>query len=81
MWYNDVGGKMKAKEINIQEDESIKLPRSWKNGKAYVLESKDVLVIKKYSVPDFSYVRPKLRKLKDKISQRDIDLAIRATRG
>ncbi|MEK7142772.1 MAG: hypothetical protein AAB785_01045 [Patescibacteria group bacterium] len=72
---------MKSKEIDVQKNESIKLPRNWKNGKAYVLESNDIIVIKKYSVPDFAYVRSKLRKIKDKISQKDINLAIKAVRG
>ena len=72
---------MKSKEIDIRKNESIKLPQSWTNGRAYILESKDILIVKKYSVPDFSYVRAKLRKIKDKVSQKDIDLAVKATRG
>ena len=72
---------MKSKEIDIQKNESIKLPQNWEKGKAYILESNDIIVIKKYAVPDFAYVRSKLRKIKDKISQRDINLATKAARG
>lgn len=71
---------MKTKEIDIRKTGSVQLPQEWKNGKAYILEGKDILVIKKYSVPDFSYVRTKLRQLKNKISQKDIEKAIDAVR-
>jgi len=71
---------MITKEIDIQKTNSIKLPQSWKKGKAYISEEKDVLIIKKYSVPDFTYVREKMRQLKNKISDEDIEKAIDAAR-
>jgi len=72
---------MRPREIDIQKINSIKLPRGWRQGKAYIIENKDVLIVKKYSVPDFSYVRSNLRQLKDRISQKDINQAINSVRG
>ena len=71
---------MRTIEIDIQKTNSIQLPQGWKKGKAYISEDKDILVIKKYSVPDFAYVREKLRQLKNKITDKDIEEAIAAAR-
>lgn len=72
---------MTTREIDIQKNESIKLPSGWRSGKAYIFEDKNTLIVKKSSTPDFSYVREKLRKLKNKISQKDINQAIKSARG
>ena len=72
---------MTTREIDTKKIESIKLPRSWKNGKAYVFESEDTIIVKKIQNPDLSYVREKLRKLKNKISQKDINQAVEDARG
>jgi len=72
---------MVTKEIDARKIKSIKLPRSLRNGKVFVIENKDSLLIKKITTPDFCYVRKKLRKLKNKISQKDINEAIEKIRG
>ena len=38
---------MKTKEINTREIDSIKLPSSLRNGKVFVIEDKDTLIVKK----------------------------------
>ena len=72
---------MKTIKIDIQKTNSITFPQGWEKGQAYISEDKDILIIKKYSVPDFAYVREKLRQLKNKISDQDIEEAIDAARG
>lgn len=71
---------MKTREINAQKISSIKLPASFRKGKLFVLETQETMIIRKSPVFDFSYVREKLRKVKDKISQEDIEKAIQAAR-
>jgi len=72
---------MKKREINTQQITSIKLPQSLRRGRVFVIEDKDILIVKKNATGDFSYVRKKLRKLDKKISQKDIDRAIQTARA
>ena len=52
---------MTTREIDTRKIESIKLPRSWKNGKAYIFESKATLIIKKISDVTFSDITSPLK--------------------
>ena len=71
---------MRTKEIDTKKISSITLPNSLRDGRAFVIEGKDTLIVKKSSITAFSYTRERLRLLKDKISQKDIDKAVRAAR-
>ena len=71
---------MKTKEIDARQIKTIKLPPALRKGRVFVIEGEDSIMFKKIGSPDFAYVRKKLRKLKKKISQKDIDQAIKAVR-
>ena len=71
---------MTTREIDTRKIESIKLPKSWKNGKAYIFEDKDTIIVKKVQTPDFSYVREKLRTIEGQITEEEIEQAVQAYR-
>lgn len=72
---------MKTKEFDATKIQSIKLPSFLRQGKIFVNEIEDALIIKKNPVPNFRYVRQKLKALKNKVSKQEIERAIQAVRA
>ncbi len=71
---------MTTREIDTRKIGSIKLPKSWKDGKAYIFEDKDTILVKKVQTPNFSQVRDKLKAIKGQITEKEIEQAVQAYR-
>jgi len=71
---------MRTREIDTKKTDFIRLPVSFKNGKAFVVEDNETLLVKKIQAPTISQVREKLRTIKGKISEEEIEREIQAYR-
>ena len=71
---------MKTKEINTQQISSIKLPKSFRNGKAFVIQNKDTLTIKKIQTSSLSEIRQKLKLIQGTITEEEIDQEVQRYR-
>lgn len=71
---------MKTREIDTTKIDSIKLPDSFKNGRVFVIEDDESLFVKKIRTPDMAYTREKLKVVKGKISEREIEQEVQAYR-
>lgn len=67
---------MKTKEIDTKKTTSIQLPPSFRNSKIYIVEGKDIVIIKKLQKPALGAVRQRLKALKGVISQAEINKEI-----
>lgn len=71
---------MKTKMMTMDNISTIELPNYFKQGKVFIFQNNDFLMIKKSPVIDFSYVRNKLKKIGKNISQQDINQAVLSAR-
>ncbi len=55
-------------------------PRAWKDAKVSVRMTDDSIVIYKVGAPTLADLEPKLREIGKRITQKDIDAAVRAVR-
>lgn len=71
---------MKTREIDTQKIDSIKLPKSLRNGRVFVMEDKDGITIKKIASPPLAEIRRRLKTIKGTISEREINQEIQKYR-
>lgn len=72
---------MRVKEFDARKVSSIPLPPYLRGGTLFVTEARNTLIVKRQQPSDFRYVREGLKKLRNKISKRDIERAIAAARS
>jgi hypothetical protein len=67
---------MKTKEIDARQIRTIKFPPALRRGKVFVIEGKDLIMFKKMESPALSEVRQKLKSIKGKITETEINQEI-----
>ena len=71
---------MRTREIDAQQVSSIPMLKSLRKGKVFVMEDKDIIIIKKTPPLFLSEIRNKLKNCKGEITEREINREVQRYR-